>query len=306
MIKSLGFGAVAIIFLVLLLIVIRKRKLRNKKDHGLLKHPGGFHKYHRDTDIRIKRNLGDKAAEKNSANSLALLDFKGDLHASGRLVLSELIDEIIINKEKFAEVVVKVESPGGSVTEYGHVYGEMARLREHGLQLTVCIDSVAASGGFLMSLPAQKIMAAPFAMVGSIGVVSFIPNVRRLLEKFLIEPRTFTAGDFKRTVTLTDDAKPEEVKHYKQQLQLIHDQFKKALHKYRPRVDLQKVATGEAWLAATSVELGLGIVDEIRLSADYLLAQNQHLDIVEFISKEPKKGLKAFLQRFIAILLTKF
>lgn len=305
---ALNWVLIAFAILVLCLIsllILRKRRRKRLKIQGHLEHPGGFLKYHRNTDIRIKRALKLKAAKNEKSLSLAVLDFKGDIKASERKSLSHLIDEIILNKEKFAEVVLKVESPGGSVTEYGHVYGEVSRLRANKIPLTVCIDSVAASGGYLMSLPADKILAAPFAMVGSIGVVSFVPNIRKLLEKLLIEPRTFTAGDFKRTVTLTDEAKPEEVARYKEQLQLIHDQFKKALKTYRPNVDLAVVATGEAWLAATTLEKNLGLVDELRISADYLLEKNREYDLVEFIEKEPKKALRALLDKFGAKILAK-
>src|SRR5206468_984178 len=122
-------------------------------------------------------------------------------------------------------------------------------------------------------------VASPFATVGSIGVVSFIPNIRRLLENFKIEPRTFTAGDYKRTVTLTDDATPEQVAHYKQQLELVHEQFKLALSRHRPQVKLDQVATGEAWLAATTVEKNFGLVDELKSSSEYLLDLNRSRDL---------------------------
>jgi serine protease SohB len=149
-----------------------------------------------------------------------------------------------------------------------------------------------------MSLPAHKILAAPFAMVGSIGVVSFVPNIRRLLQKLNIEPRTFTAGNFKRTVTFTDDASPEEVDHYRQQLALIHAQFKTALKKYRPQVDVDQVATGEAWLASSTVEKNLGLVDGLRVSSDYLLELNREKCLVHLSRKKPDKGLlRAWLRK---------
>jgi serine protease SohB len=122
-------------------------------------------------------------------------------------------------------------------------------------------------------------------MVGSIGVVSFVPNIRKLLEKLNIEPRTFTAGNFKRTVTLTDDASPEEIAHFQNQLTLIHNQFKDSLKKHRPQVDIEKAATGDAWLAQTSQQLGLNLVDRIQVSSDYLLELNRSQDLIEFSFK---------------------
>ena len=233
--------------------------------------------------------------------SIALLNFKGDIRASTRKDLSKLVDEIILNKHRFEEVVVQVESPGGSVTDYGHVFSEIARLRTAGLNLTACVDTVAASGGYLACIPANKIIAAPFAMVGSIGVVSFVPNIRRFLERFDIEPRTFTAGAYKRTVTLTDNATPEQVELYRLQLDLIHDQFKQALQAFRPQVELAKVATGEAWLASTTVQLDLKLVDEVRVASDYLLERNRDKDLVEFSIEEPKKPMR-FITKFISSL----
>ena len=298
--KLFGIVAIALIVIVLGLAFV-KRSRRKKKfcQRSGLKHPTGYIKYHKYTETRVKSALAEGkesdsksvAKKPDSKQAVALITFKGDIRASERHSLSRLIDEVVLNKERFNEVVIRVESPGGSVTDYGHVYSEVKRLRDAGLKLTACVDTIAASGGYLMCLPAERIVAAPFAMVGSIGVVSFVPNVRRLLEKFLIEPRTFTAGDFKRTVTFTDNATPEQVQLYKQQLQLIHDQFKEALKTHRPFVELSKVATGEAWLASTSVGLDLKLVDEVRVSSDLLLELNRHFDIVEFRESTPKKSL---------------
>jgi len=283
--------AIAAVIVVLGVLFLRKRKKHRQLVQSHRHHPTGFIQYHDHTKTVVKKTLNDKGSR-----SIAVLTFKGDIRASTRKSLSKLIDEVILNKERFDEVVVCIESPGGSVTDYGHVYSELCRLREGGLSLTACVDTVAASGGYLACLPATKILAAPFSMVGSIGVVSFVPNIRKLLQKYNIEPRTFTAGDFKRTVTMTDEATPEQVKTYQQQLELIHQQFKQAISRYRPQVDLLKVATGEAWLASTSVDLDLRLVDALRTSADYLLEKNQTHDLVEFSLKSPKKGIEKITQ----------
>jgi serine protease SohB len=279
-----------------LFIWLRRRRRQRACFVPLKKHPNGFSQYHPKMQIRIKRALKAAPDKKSPSRYIAVFRFEGDVKASNRFILSHAIDEILLNREQIEEVVLLVESPGGSVTDYGHTYSEVARIREAGIALTVCIDTVAASGGYLMSLPASKIMAAPFAMVGSIGVVSFVPNIRRLLEKLYIEPRTFTAGDYKRTVTFTDNATPEQVKRYEEQLRLIHEQFKEALKKYRPDVELSKVATGEAWLASTSRELALGLVDELRVSSDYLLERNREASLIEFYEKSQKPRWKTWLK----------
>jgi len=286
-----------VVLLVAGLLVLRMRRRKKKFIQTGLKHPTGYLKYHPHTQTRLKKALeAPKTNNKDEdAKAIATFTFKGDLTASHRHALSRLIDEIILNKERFSEVVARVESPGGSVTDYGHVYAEMGRIPQNGLRLTACVDTVAASGGYLMCLPAQTIMAAPFAMVGSIGVVSFVPNVRRLLERFNIEPRTFTAGDYKRTVTLTDEATPEQVQRYREQLELIHQQFKQALQRHRPQVDVAKVATGEAWLAGASLEKDLRLVDKIGVSADYLLELNRKQDLVIFSEEHKIPRLRRLL-----------
>lgn len=272
------------VFILFLAFWRRRRRKKLCVFPSSQKHPTGFVKYHPRTETKVRQTLG----EDDDAKAVAVLRFKGDLQASARFSLSRLIDEVLLNKESFVEVVLKVESPGGSVTDYGHAYAEVRRLADAGMRLTVCVDTVAASGGYLMSLPAHQILAAPFAMVGSIGVVSFVPNLRKLLQKLNIEPRTFTAGDYKRTVTMTDDATPEQVERYREQLQLIHDQFKQALTQHRPNVDVTKVATGEAWLASTSVAKDLKLVDALRVSSDYLLDLNRRHDLVEFSEKRSR------------------
>ena len=180
-----------------------------------------------------RRRKTKSAQSQDSQKPLAVLTFRGDVRAKHHDTFSRMIDEVVLNKEKLSEVVVRMTSPGGMVSQYGHVLAEMERIRAAGLPLTVCVDVVAASGGYLASLPATKILAAPFAVVGSVGVVAFVPNFRDFLTSHRIQPRTFTAGKYKRTVTLTDDANPEEVERFQAQLESIHVQFRELLVRYR-------------------------------------------------------------------------
>jgi len=296
----IGAGVLAFSILVLILRVCKKKKNRsiigNKK-----KHPTGFYKYHEATETVLKHSYGDRSKRSRKKNpdlkSVATFEFKGDLKATDRFDLSKLVDEIILNKEKLSEVVIRVESPGGTVAEYGHVYSEVARIPESGLKLTACVDSVAASGGYLAVIPATQILASPFAIVGSIGVASFVPNFRKFLEKHEIAPRTFTSGDYKRTVTLTDDASPEEVENFKSHLELIHDQFKGALKRHRSQIDLSRVATGEHWLAEKAIELNLGLVDGLKTSSQYLLELNEKQDLVEFKISSKQSGVLKLIKR---------
>jgi serine protease SohB len=290
-------GALALLVCVLGIRLLRKKRRRSRIIQQSKLHESGLTLYHASTLVHVKLPLTVQKTERR----VAVLDFKGDLKASERWGLSALIDEIVLNSGCFEEVLLKVESPGGAVAEYGFVYAELERIRERApkLRLTVCVDTVAASGGYLMSLPAHQIFAAPFAMVGSIGVVSFVPNIRKLLQQLKIEPRTYTAGNYKRTVTLTDDASEEDVAHYKQQLTLIHEQFKCALKKYRPHVDLDLVATGEAWLASSTVEKSLGLVDALRVSSDYLLELNRDRSLLFLTTSSRERGFKSWIKKRI-------
>ena len=276
----------------------RKRKFRLEQDKT------GFYRYHKDSVFKKKDAyravLGPdgkksrKAAEDRKA--VAVISFRGDLRAKEHLALADLVDELQVNKDKISEVVVCVTSPGGMVAPYGHAFSEMERIRALGFDLTVCVDVVAASGGYLMSLPAHKIIAAPFAVVGSIGVMAFVPNLRKLLLNNDINPRTFTAGRFKRTVSLTDDAGPEEIARFQQQLDTIHAQFSQAVKKYRPKVDADNVTTGEHWTAQEALDKNLGLVDEIGTSHQYLLRKNEDQDLL-FLTRKThfwEDGLSLF------------
>lgn len=287
--------------LILLLLWLFTRARRRKKSEEIERDPSGLWKYHKDTQYRRKRAYkaaldaeeaegGEKKKEskKKSKKSAAeeeqklviALSFDGDLRAKQHNALARMVDEIVLNKEKIEEVVIRVTSPGGTVPQYGHAYSELERLRELGISLTVCVDVVAASGGYLMSLPANRIIAAPFAMVGSVGVMAFVPNVRKLLQKHDIDPRMFYAGNLKRTVGLVDQATPEEQAHFQSQLDAIHELFRASVLKYRPDAKIDQITTGDHWTAAESMELQLGLVDELGTSSEYLLRKNAERDVV--------------------------
>ncbi|RIL08552.1 MAG: protease SohB [Proteobacteria bacterium] len=233
----------------------------------------------------LSRDLKLAGKLRKRRKKAAVVRFDGRPNRGDHLTLARLIDEIQLNRDKIAEVVVVIESPGGAVTTYGHAYAQMVRIRELGLKLTVCVDTVAASGGYLAALPAQRIIAAPFAVVGSIGVVAFVPNIRKMLEKIGITPRVFTSGKHKRLVHLTDEDSPEERAHFQQKLVSIHGQFLGALKRHRPQARFEEVCEADHWTAAESVSAGLGLVDEIGTSSAYLLRLNSKRDIVHISSR---------------------
>ncbi|HMX44565.1 MAG TPA: S49 family peptidase, partial [Candidatus Obscuribacter sp.] len=162
----------------------------------------------------------------------AVLKFEGDTMASGRQDFARMVDELLINKDRLHRAIVVVNSPGGGVSQYGQMYAEMERIRSAGIDLTACVDTYAASGGYLMSVPAHRIVAAPFSMVGSVGVVSEFINFNRLLKGLGADPLTLTAGNMKRTVTPLSEVTEDGKQAYLQQLAAIHRQFIAVVKKY--------------------------------------------------------------------------
>ncbi|MBK8219616.1 MAG: S49 family peptidase [Candidatus Obscuribacter sp.] len=234
----------------------------------------------------------------------AVLKFEGDTMASGRQDFARMVDELLINKDRLHRAIVVVNSPGGGVSQYGQMYAEMERIRAAGIDLTACVDTYAASGGYLMSVPAHRIVAAPFSMVGSVGVVSEFINFNRLLKGLGADPLTLTAGNMKRTVTPLSEVTEDGKQAYLQQLAAIHRQFIAVVKKYR-NVDETVVCNGNHWTAAESVEQNLNLVDELATSQDYLFRANQQENLV-FISKPVnpyEKGILSLARRITHMLV---
>lgn len=240
-----------------------------------------------------------KQIEDDVKKRVYVVNFNGDIRASATENLRQEITAIlsIVNKEK-DEVVVNLESPGGMVHGYGLASSQLARLREHQIPLTICVDKVAASGGYMMACLADTIIAAPFAIIGSIGVVAQIPNFHRLLEKWDIDFEVLTAGEYKRTMTVMGENTEAGRQKFVAELEDTHALFKEFVKEYRPSIDIQKVATGEHWYGKRAVDLGL--VDKLMTSDEYLLNACKTADIfaVRFIHKQnfmQKMGVAATL-----------
>ena len=207
-----------------------------------------------------------------------VLDFKGDISASAVAHLREEITLILSTaRPDTDQVVVRLESPGGMVNSYGLAAAQLARLRDAGFDLTVCVDKVAASGGYMMACIAQHIVAAPFAVVGSIGVVAQLPNFYHLLKRLNIDFDVFTAGRYKRTVTLFGENTEDDKTKFEAELQQTHDLFKHFVSHYRPKLDIEAVATGEHWYGEDAIRLNL--VDRLQTSDSYLLELMQERDV---------------------------
>ncbi len=210
---------------------------------------------------------------------LFVLDFDGDIQASGVTHLREEISAILTLAEPGDEVLVRLESGGGTIHGYGLAASQLERIRAHDVSLTVAVDKVAASGGYLMACVADKLIAAPFSIIGSIGVLAQLPNFNRLLKKHDIDFEQLQAGEYKRTLTLFGENTDKGREKMQQELEEIHRLFKGFIKRQRAGLEVEKVATGEHWLGSRALELGL--VDELLTSDDYLMAMREQADIVE-------------------------
>ena len=229
---------------------------------------------------------GQKAAE-DLKPCLYVLNFKGDIQASGTAALADEISAVLAVAKAQDEVLLKLESPGGVVHGYGLAASRLDRLKQKGVKLTVAVDKVAASGGYMMACVADKIISAPFAVIGSVGVVAQIPNIHRLLKKHDVDVEVMTAGEFKRTMTILGENTEKGRQKFQQELEETHKLFKDFVSVHRPTLDLAKIATGEHWFGQQALELGL--VDEIATSDDVILnALNGKKDVLEvkFIQKK--------------------
>lgn len=216
--------------------------------------------------------VSDLTAERDSGvfcpQNLYVLDFNGSTSGEEVKELRLKIDAILDVATSADEVIINLTSPGGMVNSYGLCASQLQRLRDHGVFLTVTVDEVAASGGYLMACVANKIVAAPFAYIGSIGVIAGIPNFRKVLKKYDVDYEQITAGKYKRTLSVLGENTEEGRQKFKEELEAIHKRFKDQVFHYRPQLDLEKVTTGEHWLAADALELGL--VDELATSDEYI------------------------------------
>lgn len=205
----------------------------------------------------------------SSKHNVFYIEYKGSLMAEEVKFLKKKIDAIILKANKGDEVLISISSPGGAVSGYGLVASQINRLKVEDLKVTAVVDTVAASGGYMAAVVADEIVAAPFAMVGSIGVVANVLIYEDLLENMGITSRVYTAGESKRTVVPTRTPTPEEEAKLEEQLESIHNRFKDHVLSYRPDVNLEKSFTGEAFLAVDAMNYGL--IDKMGTSDDLLL-----------------------------------
>lgn len=245
---------------------------------------------------QARRKKARDAAAATERPRVFVLDFHGDIRASAVTTLREEISALLQVAGTSDEVVVRLESPGGMVHSYGLAASQLARVRSRGIRLTAVVDKVAASGGYMMACVADRVVAAPFAVIGSIGVVMQLPNFHRWLKDNNIDFELLTAGEHKRTLTLFGENSEPARSKAREELEETHRLFKEFIATYRPALELDRVATGEHWFASRALELGL--VDELMTSDDYLLQRLDTHDVYTLSLQKPRPLLQRLAERF--------
>jgi serine protease SohB len=256
--------------------------------------------------LKVAGIKSEKMEEPEKKANAYLLTFKGDVAASEVERLRQEVTAILQTAKKKDQVIVQLDSPGGMVHSYGFAASQLLRLRESGISVTVCVDHVAASGGYMMACVANRIVAAPFAVVGSIGVVAQVPNLHNWLKKRDIDYTVYTAGEHKRTLTVFGKNTEEGEKKFKERLGEVHELFKNFVTRYR-EIDIEQVATGETWYGDEALDIGL--VDEVKTSDDILLdlAKDHNLYHFKFVpSKTWAKRMGESAQACISGIMLQF
>ncbi|MBD5771577.1 protease SohB [Marinomonas colpomeniae] len=255
-----------------------KKDLKNREKEKKKKE-----KLEKKTQKKAPKESGVKVEAKKR---LYVLDFDGDIKASAVESMREEITAVLSVAKSQDEVVVRLESGGGVVHGYGLAASQLQRIREANIPLTICVDKVAASGGYMMACVADKIIAAPFAILGSIGVVAQIPNVHRLLDKGLIDVELHTAGRYKRTLTMLGKNTDEGREKFKQDLESTHDLFKRFVSDQRPQLEIDEIATGDTWYGSEALDNKL--IDVVMTSDAYLVSHYEDAEVIQVTYKQPK------------------
>lgn len=247
---------------------------------------------------QLLKSEKQKAKKDSTKGTIFVLNFDGDIKASAVDHLRQEVSAILMVAKPTDKVLLKLESPGGMVHGYGLAASQLQRIKDKNLELIVCVDKVAASGGYMMASLGSKIISAPFAIIGSIGVVASLPNFNKVLKKYDVDYLEITAGEYKRTLTPLGEITEPGMKKFKEQIEDVHDLFKNHVKKFRPQAEIDKVATGEYWYGQQALDLKL--IDEMGTSDQYLLDHEADYKVIE-VSFEGKKSLKEKLSEGIAL-----
>lgn len=252
---------------------------------------------------RFKKWKKEKEKEEEPVDKpiVFVIDFDGDIEASPTDDLREYISFIIqVAQPERDRVLLRLESAGGLVFAYGLAASQLHRLREHNIHLSICVDKIAASGGYMMACLGHEVIAAPFAVLGSIGVIGSLPNIHRLLKKHDIDYEEHTAGKYKRTLTVMGENTDEDRQQFQHELNLTHDLFKQHIQQYRPQLDVEAVATGETWYGSQALEKQL--IDRLGTSDDELLRYAQSHRLYVLSRQHSRPPFERLKERFLSAL----
>ena len=302
-----------VIAIIVVLVMIASMRGRGRRSAGGQLHVTKLNDFYKGLRDRLEGSLLDKARLKALRKAQAkdskkdrkstetkprvyVMDFDGDIKASATENMRNEITALLTLATPKDEVVLRLESGGGMVHSYGLASSQLARIRQAGIPLTICIDKVAASGGYMMACIGNRIISAPFAVLGSIGVVAQLPNVNRLLKKHDIDFEVLTAGEYKRTLTVFGENTEKGREKFQEDLDITHELFKNFVASYRPQLQIDEVATGEVWLGLAAKDKQL--VDELKTSDEYLSEKAKtadvfHLHYAERRSLQQRVGLAA-------------
>jgi serine protease SohB len=252
-------------------------------------------------DLKNSRKKNSKSPHKKRS---FICQFEGDIKASQVEQLRREITAILLVASSDDEVIVVLNSGGGTIHGYGLAASQLSRIRDKGITLTVCVDSIAASGGYMMACVADKLSAAPFAIVGSIGVIAQIPNFNKVLKEKNIEYEQITAGEHKRTLTMFGENTLEGRTKFQSELDEAHELFKEFVMRFRPNLDVDKIATGEHWFGAKALELGL--VDEIATSDEVIMQRVLSRDVYRIKAERKKSAIERLIKPSVKSILDLF
>ncbi len=238
---------------------------------------------------QAKADAQQKEADAERKKRVYVVNFKGDIAAHAVTSLREEITAILALAEPSDEVICRLESPGGMVHAYGLASSQLLRIKSQGIPLTICVDKVAASGGYMMACLADKLVAAPFSVIGSIGVLVQVPNFHRVLQKHDVDFEMISAGEYKRTLTTFGEITQKGRDKVKEDVETIHGIFKQWVKEHRPSVDIDKIATGETWLGTQAKERYM--VDDLRTSDECIVKACDDADVFE-VEYEIKKSIQ--------------
>ncbi len=257
-------------------------------DEDVLKADAKAEKKKKKEEAKAKKS--QPASEEEDGKRIFVLDFDGDMRASEVEDLRQCVTAILtLARPELDEVMLRLESPGGMVHAYGLAASQLVRLRKHGIGLTICVDRVAASGGYMMACVANELIAAPFAYIGSIGVLVQLPNVHRLLKDNKVDFEMITAGEYKRTLTTFGENTNKDRAKVQEEVDEMHDLFKRFIHENRPGMDMAAIATGEVWTGMQALERGL--IDAIDTSDEWITDKCRDASVYR-VAWEQKKPFK--------------